>query len=158
MCASSERFDYAAWFAGVLDGVNPVNGLNPNGVPWKFGAPDSDCADSLFHQLKPNGLPNWFPNWANAAGELNQFQALNGVHWFQPVKDCDQGEKLLKPWNPGKPCPWKPLNDWFHGNEPPNELVFQFHGVEFQLLNDHGVLLNEFQLFQPWNPWKPGKP
>ena len=144
----------------MFDGLKPANGLNPNGLPWKFGAPDSDCAESLFHQLNPNGELNWLPNWfpKKDHGVLNQFHALNGDHWFQPVKDCDHGEKLLKPWKPWPWKPLKPLKDWFHGKEPPNELEFQFHGVEFQLLNDHGVLLNEFQLFQPLKPLKPWKP
>lgn len=77
------------------------------------------------------------------------------------MKDCDHGEKLLKPW---KPWPWKPLKNWFHGKEPPKELLneFQFHGVEFQpfdqLLDDHGVLFHAFQLFQPLKPLKPWKP
>ncbi len=102
LCASKLWFVYAAWFAGVFDGLKPANGLKPNGEPWKFGAPDSDCADSLFHQLNPNGELNWLPNWfpKKDHGVLNQFHALNGDHWFQPVKDCDQGEKLLKPWKP----------------------------------------------------------
>lgn len=138
-----------------------MNGLNPNGVPPKPGVPDSDCGFSAFHQLKPDGVGNWAPNWlanglpnCEANGELNQFHGV-GAHWFV---------------------------GWFHGLNPwePFQL-FQFHGVFHELFDqllvaDHGEEFQSPQLLPPWkpangenwppkdwfhdglNPWKPWNP